>query len=99
MQEIQFSLISSVMTLCLLKSLRQGTEIEFFYPVPPLTTMRDENLLLHMLAMSPYLSLLLPISFPLTVFEPYVQFQPNKPKGSQRKLLRNRQATKGEKKH
>jgi len=30
-QEIQFILISSVLTLCVLKSLRQGTEIEFFY--------------------------------------------------------------------
>lgn len=98
-QEIQFSLISSVLTLCLLRSLRRGTEIEFFYSALPPTTMMDENLLLHTLVMCPYLGLFLPVSFPLTIFELYIQFQPNKTKGSQRKLLGNRQATKGERPH
>lgn len=58
--------------------------------------MKDENLLLHTLAMCPYLTLFLPVSFPLAIFELYVQFQPNKTKESQRKFLGNRQARKRE---
>lgn len=97
-QKIQFSLISSVLTLCVLKSLSRGREIEFFYSGYTTTT-KDENLLLQTLAVCPYLSLFLPVSFPLAIFELYVQFQPNKTKGSQRKFLGNRQARKGERLH